>query len=252
MRDRGAKKQRFRFGSTGGHSSLDRSTTAPRRVITARAWGSDADLVGDLGMHLGPEFNEKPSSIPRPAPVALRHEASTIPEDPIDRAWTFPDRDSAETEETDMKSPVPVHEIQPSSSDAPATPKGMSFFDVGGLLGANTDPRMPHRTSIATSHPQPNALPSPSLHPHALNTPPVHSRRGSHALLQDIGGLLPPPPQIITPQAAAPRPAPSTQNSDLIEALQSTPPNTARRQPAPPQRQRRGSPGLQDVGGLLS
>jgi len=247
VRDRGAKKQRFRFGSTGGHSSLDRSTTAPRRAITARNWGSDADLVGDLGMSLSPELIEKPSSIPRPALIAtpLRQEANTIPKDPIDRTWAFPNRASAETDETDIKSPAPVHDIQPSPSEVPATPKGMSFFDVGGLLGGNNDPRLPHRNSVASS------LPSRHLQPHAA-TPAGHSRRGSHALLQDIGGLLPPSPRAVTPQAAGPRPAPSTANSGLIEALQSTPPKTARRAAAPAQRQRRGSPGLQDVGGLLS
>ncbi|KAK4692692.1 hypothetical protein P7C71_g4560, partial [Lecanoromycetidae sp. Uapishka_2] len=254
VRDRGTKKQHFRFGSTGGQSSLDRSTTAPRRVITARAWGSDADLVGDLGMNLGPELHEKSSSLPRPAPIAtpLRNEASAIPADPIDRTWAFPNRTSDETDETDLKSPEPVHELQPSPGEVSSTPKGMSFFDVGGLLGGNSDPRTSHRPSISASQRQYNALPSPHLQPSATTTPPAHSRRGSHALLQDIGGLLPLSPRTMAPQAAAPRPAPSTQNSDLIEALKSTPPNTARRQPAPPQRQRRGSPGLQDVGGLLS
>lgn len=254
VRDRGTKKQRFRFGSTGGHSSLDRSTTGPRRAMTARAWGSDADLVGDLGMTLGPELSEKPSSLPRPAPIAgpLRNPANSNLTDPIDRAWTFPTRASVETDETDIKPPPPVHEIQPSPSEVPATPRGMSFFDVGGLLGGHSDPRMAHRDSVAASHRQNGALPSPQFQPHAVSTPQTHSRRGSHALLQDIGGLLPASAQALTPQPAAPRPAPSTQNSDLIEALQSTPPNTARRQPPPPQQQRRVSFGLQDVGGLLS
>ena len=247
VRDRGTKKQRFKFGSTGGHSSLDRSTTAPRRAITVRNWGSDADLVGDLGMNLSADLIEKAADTPRPAPVAsmAKYNGHVKFPNSIDRGWTFPNRASTENNAMDVKSTIPLHEPQPSPSEIPASPKGMSFFDVGGLLGANSDPRISHRDSIAAS------LPSPSLQPNSPNSA-GHSRRGSHALLQDIGGLLPPSSRASTPRAATPRPAPSTANSGLIEALQTTPPHSVRRSALPPERQRRGSPGLQDVGGLLS
>ena len=266
VRDRGTKKQRFRFGSTGGNSTLDRQTTAPHRVLTARHWGSDADLVGDIGMNLGPDLIHKEDDMPRLAPVAVtqRKGSSALPPEPLDRKWDFPHRKSVETngtDETDIKSPQHLRDSQPSPSEVPATPKGMSFFDVGGLLGGSDDLRMNSRQH---QH-QPSLNPSPSRPPNSQSTqqinPPTgggHARKGSHALLQDIGGLLDPSPQTTTPQPAPPRPEPSTAHSGLIEALQSEPPSSMRRAQAsqPPQQQRqrprRGSPGLQDVGGLLS
>lgn len=238
VRDRGAKKQRFRFGSTGGQSSLDRSTTVPRRAITARNWGSDADLVGDLGMRLDPELTEKPSNIPRPAPVAmsLQSTPNVHAQDLVDRNWNFLPRSSGETEKTDMKSPGPIDESKHSPTEIPTTPRRMSFFDVGGLLGENDSPQVRH-------HPTAVNQPQPSLQPHAAG-----SRRGSHALLQDIGGLISPP----SPRATTIRPLPSFQNSDLIEALESTPPNSSPRPSFNPASRRGETPGLQDIGGLLS
>ncbi|CAF9910259.1 MAG: hypothetical protein ALECFALPRED_006443 [Alectoria fallacina] len=247
VRDRGTKKQRFRFGSTGGHSSLERSTTAPRRAITARNWGSDADLVGDLGMRLDPELTEKPSSVPRPAPVAmpLHSTANVNTSDVVDESWTFPNLASVETDETDLKSPRPVREIQPSPMEIPTTPRHMSFFDVGGLLGENDAPQVRHRQSMAVYQKQPKTSSSSGLYPHAAG-----SRRGSHALLQDIGGLM--ENSSPSPRMTTFRPPPSSQNSDLIEALNSTPPNSSLRPSATPAQQRGESPGLQDIGGLLS
>lgn len=247
VRDRGAKKQRFRFGSTGGQSSLDRSTTVPRRAITARNWGSDADLVGDLGMRLDPELTEKPSSIPRPAPVAISlHSTPNVDaQDLVDRSWAFPIRSSGETEKTDNKSPGPVSELKHSPTEIPTTPRRMSFFDVGGLLGENDSPQVRHQHSMAVHQQQPIDLPSSAFQPHASG-----SRRGSHALLQDIGGLMEHSPP--SPRTTTFRSAPSFQNSALIEALESTPPNSSPR-PSPNPAPRRGeSPGLQDIGGLLS
>ena len=247
VRDRGAKKHRFRFGSTGGHSSLDRSTTAPRRAITARNWGSDADLVGDLGMRLDPELTEKPSSLPRPAPVAmsLHSTANVNTSDLVDRSWTFPVRASVETDETDMKSSGAGRELQPSPTEIPSTPRHMSFFDVGGLLGENAVPQVRHRHSMAVHQQQATTLPSSGLHP-----PAAGSRRGSHTLLHDIGGLMEHPPP--SPRTTTFRPSPISQSSDLIEALQFTPPNSSPRPSVPPAQRRGESPGLQDIGGLLS
>ncbi len=259
VRDRGTKKQRFRFGSTGGHSSLDRSNTGPRRAITAKNWGSDADLVGDLGMRLDPELTEKPSASPRPAPVASPGggKPDAISHGAVDQNWTFPDRKSIETDETNPKRPSPVPDFQsPSPGEMPSTPRGMSFFDVGGLLINDRAAHMHSRHQSIAGPPlsSQNSLHiSPSLRPHAASiaVPRDDSRRGSHALLQDIGGLLSPSPHVTTPRATSPRPAPESQHSGLIEALQSTPPDTSP-QPSNPPQNRKGSHGLQDVGGLLS
>ena len=247
VRDRGAKKQRFRFGSTGGHSSLERSTTAPRRALTARNWGSDADLVGDLGMRLDPELTEKPSNVPRPAPVALPLHPKSNMNSPglVDGSFSFPTRPSLETDETEIKSLAFVRELPPGTSATPVTPRRTSFFDVGGLLGENESTQVRHRTSMAAYQQQPPASPLSSLYPHVAG-----SRRGSHALLQDIGGLMEDSPP--SPQTTTFRPPRRSQNSDLIEALQSTPPGTSPPTPVS-QTQRRGeSHGLQDIGGLLS
>ena len=233
VRDRGTKKQRFRFGSTGGQSSLDRSTTAPHRILTARDWGSDADLVGDLGMRLDPELTEKPSSVARPAPIApaLNSKSNVNTQDLIDRSWTFPSRPSVETDETDIKSPGPVSEEQTSTTEKLNTPRRPSFFDL--------------QHSMAVSQQQPTTLPSSGLHQHAAG-----SRRGSHALLQDIGGLMEHSPP--SPRTTISRPLPGSQNSNLMEALQYTPPNSSPRPSLHPAQRRGESPGLQDIGGLLS
>ena len=238
VRDRGSKKYRFRFGSTGGHSTLDRSTTAPRRAITARTWGSDADLVGDLGIRLDPELTEKPSSVPRPAPVATSLHSPT-------NAWTFPTRLSLEADETDMKSPVTVREFQPSTSAVPTAPRHLSYSDVGGLLGENDPPLVRHRNLMAGYQRQPIASPSSSLHP-----PIARSTRGSLALLQDIGGLM--EDSSPSPRTTTFRPPPCSQNPDLIEALQSTPPSSSTQPFVSPGQRRGESHGLQDIGGLLS
>ena len=251
VRDRGAKKQRFRFDSTGGHSSLDRSTIPPHRAVTARTWGSDADLVGDLGMRLDPGLTEKPTSIPRPAPIAAPfHSTSDMnTSDAIDRSWAFPNRASGEGDDSGIESPGPVHRFQPGDSEISATPRRLSFFDVGRLLGENESISVRLPQSSAVYQQQPNTVESPGLSP-GLSPHRNGSRRGSHALLQDIGGLMDYSPS--SPRTTKFHPPMSSQNSDLIEALQSTPPNSSHRPSVPPGRRRAESPGLQDIGGLLS
>ena len=243
VRDRGTKKQRFRFGSTGGQSSLDRTTTAPRRALTARTWGSDADLVDGLGMRLDPELSEKPSSVPRPAPIATSHSGSKVQSPGLnEKSWAFSNRAPLETTEVDLESPEPVRDLPSASSDTPLTPRRMSFFDVGGLLGENDSRQVRHQNPMGPYRQPPVSSP---MHSYA-NGP----RRGSHALLQDIGGLMEKPP---SPRTTEIRPPPTSENSDLIEALRSTPPNSSPRPSSVSRAQRRGGnpPGLQDIGGLL-
>lgn len=227
---------------------MDRSTTAPRRALTTRNWGSDADLVGDIGMRLDPELVEKHSSVPRPAPIALPNGSAArgVSADPIDRNWAFSNRASVDTEGTDLKSSVPIRDLQPSpTSELPTTPRGMSFFDVGGLLGATDSPR---RQSTAAQQTYQNIPPSPNLLPTPSRDSAADVRRGSHALLQDIGGLLSPSASPLNSH----RPTTSSQTADLIEALQTTPPSSAT-EPSVPRPQRQRAPrALQDVGGLLS
>lgn len=218
IRDRGEKKKRFRFGSTGGTSSLDVAPQQRTRTITQRNWGSDADLVGDVGMRLGPDLENDREAIPRPAPMALplASQAHTTPKIALNTNWNFPSRPSAESDETDLKATEKGLEKPPSPTEIPMpTPRRMSFFDVGGLLDEPHSPTHLH-------HP-PTQLVSPIQIPHMTHEPlsptsTQQSRRGSHALLEDIGGLLSAPassPQISRPQQQPQvtlRPAPTTRN----------------------------------------
>jgi len=198
IRDRGEKKRHFRFESTAGSSSLDTSHNQQRsRTLTQRHWGSDADLVGNLGMRVARDLEEHEINVPRPAPVALplaSHAASVTPQ--LNSHWNFASRPSIETDETDLKAAVHDSGKQPSPTDilTPApTPRRMSFFDVGGLLKDEPSPAPRHPSVAIVS---PNATlrmtrgpsPTPSEPPTEVDRV-QESRRGSHALLQDIGGI---------------------------------------------------------------
>ena len=251
VRDRGTKKQRFRFGSTSGNSSVNRSTNGPRRTLTAKNWGSDADLVGDLGMRCDPEFSEKPPIISRRAPIADPSGVNpdAITRDTVNQKKPASDGKPVMPTETILKTSDPVRDLQQlNRGEVPDTPRRTSFFDVGGLLGNDDATRM-HSRYPSTSEP---ALGSQASLTSPNGEPKSGSRRGSQALLQDIGGLLSPSPHATTPRAASPRPALEGQQSGLIEALQSMPPSTAIHSSRPPTSQHKVSFGLQDVGGLLS
>ena len=205
--------------------------------------------MGDIGIRLGPELTETPSDISRPAPVALSNGSTTkaVAPEMVDQNWVFPNRASVETAESDLKAPNVIADFQPSpTTDLPTTPPGMSFFDVGGLLGVKDSP--PQSSSNAVIQPRRNTLATTTtLHPPPSTASTLEPRRGSHALLQDIGGLLSP-----SIQPAAPRPPPSNQNSDLIEALHTKPPKSSSTPLSPRPQKQRVPRALQDVGGLLS
>lgn len=84
VRDRGVKKRKWRADSA--LSSMERSI--PIRGTVARAWGSDEDLVRDLGLGVGYELRHcrHVSRTPRPAPKAI----------PASEAFPFPTPRSAE------------------------------------------------------------------------------------------------------------------------------------------------------------
>lgn len=267
IRDRGEKKKRFKFGSIGGTSSLETASQHRARTITQRHWGSDADLVGDLGMRLAPDLEERRDSVPRPAPIALplASQAHITPKIMLNNSnWNFPSRPSAETDQTDSKAAGRDLEKPPSPTEVPMpTPRRMSFFDVGGLLDDSHSPAYPH-------HP-PTEVVSPIQIPHMTHeapspTPQQQRRRGSHALLQDIGGLLSaqaPTNPTLEPQQLPGmmlRPAPNTRNFSrppsrnettpmpLIEATASPLSSLSLRESCS---RRSHGPLLQDTGGYL-
>ena len=138
MRDRGIKKQRFKYPSTSGSSSLDRPVMAKSKPRAALSWGSDIDLVGDLGLRLGPEFSADKSTIARPAPAVMPLSPT---EDTPPANYPYTCRESEETDDTDLKIHTTGSNGPPSPPDV-LTPRRMSFFDVGGLLGDDPPMRM--------------------------------------------------------------------------------------------------------------
>lgn len=184
VRDRGLKKQKFRRDSAA--ESYDPSVSA-RRPTIHRHWGSDEDLVRDLGMTLEPELrNEREGSGENgvlqftPAPVVRKL-------DPDLERWQFPQRQRSHAEHSD-DSLLPHDPLTQTRSEPVTSPRRVSFFDVGGLLD-------PLRES--SGRPESGSSNGDSSKAHAPPTPTLPAgtggfRRGSTALLQDIGGLLGP------------------------------------------------------------
>lgn len=209
IRDRGVKKQKYKFGSSSG-STLDRTPTH-RATVTQHHWGSDADLVGDLGMSLNPELQSRNSSVPRPAPVALPNSSNeTAQIVPMNQNWQFPRHsrvpkekdDSVSTTSTDHKTPDPelskadadtatkINGYESSNTDTEATlitPRKKSFFDVGGLLESNSPPASSRHS---TTSPATSTLAQGFATQAPAQGSSQTSRRGSRAFLQDFGGML--------------------------------------------------------------
>lgn len=231
VRDRGVKKQKFKYGSIA-NESVDRSWGS-RRPTMNRHWGSDEDLVRDLGIGVNPELRETPDSPGfddhpyfTPAPIA-----SKLQDDM--NHWNFPSRKRSGAERSD-DSLIPRDQLASSRSNSTITPRKVSFFDVGNLLadegpGAvgpgvvyGAGPGGHHGITAARDatngngsgsgsgsasnsnnggSPRRNSLPSSSVDPlaspHSIPSPTLPAsnvgfRRGSQALLQDLGGLLGP------------------------------------------------------------
>ncbi|KAI9780985.1 MAG: hypothetical protein M1839_006424 [Geoglossum umbratile] len=174
VRDRGPKKAKYKFGSTNTESS---EWPSPRRGTAATAfWGSDEDLVRGTGMGVDPEFRAMEAAYPvRPAPMAIPHSSKSI--DLHSANWQFP---TANDGDSDMD---PKASLSRSPEMSAATPRRVSFFDVGGLLDDNN--RRSDSTSTAA------AAPSSGSHRNSLS-PTVALHEGLAATPRDVGGLLSP------------------------------------------------------------
>ncbi|KAK4038235.1 hypothetical protein C8A01DRAFT_37819 [Parachaetomium inaequale] len=255
VRDRGVKKKRFKYDSIAA-GSIDRSSASDSRRPTAlRHWGSDEDLVRDLGLGVKPELRGgHPSSptenrqyIPAP-PVTMHHDDLN--------AWRFP----GGHERPSLSRSDDLHAAGGKStrSDSSATHRRVSFFDYGGLLddqppstttttGNHHHHHHPRASSSLSSSDQSRASPTRVPEP-AVPASGSGFRRGSAALLQDLGGFLAPPgsrPRLPKPRAAGRESGPSPVKQAKKEG--ST---------CPPPQQRGGvgrqqEPQLMDVGGLL-
>lgn len=225
VRDKGVKKKRWKFGSMS--DSIERTTS--RRPTAVRHWGSDEDLVRDLGLGVDPELREA-ATLPRPAPMAVAGNAPVKPKG-LHSEWEFPgERRSDTSDEMDL---MKIPEEDPADV---LTPRKVSFFDVGGLL-ENDLPRRVSSTKTTDTDGESSLQGSQSAWSHEQGLSPAPARRGSSALLQDIGGLLGP---------RRSQPNRSYELQTIHQAHQESPelsPTNLSRQPT--------THSLQDVGGLL-
>lgn len=253
VRDRGVKKRKFRYDSVAGESyhGTDSANRSRRPAIAGRAWGSDVDLVRDVGFGqndlrgLGPDPE---AGRPTPAGPVAPHKTFNLQD------WNFPERSAEGRRESQLLPPDQL-------SDAPSSsgPRRVSFFDVGGLLDDDSpsSPSTVRRQSTMSSRDH--------LSSHKPHSPPATAlpasasgfRRGSQALLQDIGGLL--PFKSSKGQDTEPRGkeregsiSSGTELQDLSPAIS---PRTTMHPVDPPPYENEGRPGdsnhLMDAGGLL-
>jgi hypothetical protein len=238
IRDRGVKKQRWKFGSMS--DSIER--TASRRGTVTRHWGSDEDLVRDLGLGIDPELRGS-TPTPRPAPMAVAGNLPVVKghRAGISRDWQFPGGRSESSDEVDlMKFNDGGH--SPGEVSSLATPRKVSFFDVGGLLDEDQPQRVSSsRTTHTTDTDGESSGQGPlySTWSYENGLSPAPARKGSSALLQDIGGLLGPR------KKQEPR---SYELQTILQEPSDTPAES--RRPAQIGRQQT-TLSLQDVGGLL-
>jgi hypothetical protein len=266
VRDRGVKKRRFKYESIAA-GSIDRSSASESRRPTAlRHWGSDEDLVRDLGLGVKPELRDVNSSSPTaehryytPAPPVHLHQDMD--------GWRFPG--AYERPSISLGGEDAGDKSTRSDSSATHPHRRVSFFDYGGLLD-DTPPTTAMAAAATTTNNRRDGSPSSSTSSSSSGSPtrppepvvPASGNgfmRGSAALLQDLGGLLAPPgsgrAKLSPKQASKARAgaaggelSPIQQAGD--ESSKSPSPQreeAEEREPREPQQ-----PQLMDVGGLLS
>ncbi|EEP82315.1 conserved hypothetical protein [Uncinocarpus reesii 1704] len=249
VRDRGLKKQKFKAGSL---TESVEQTSSRRATITHHHWGSDADLVGDLGIRLDPELRSPSYQKIRPAPVALPS-AHVAKRGSIDPNWQFSFSQSNNADDDQTNS-------HPSPKDTTMPPSYMSLSkvslnDVGGLL----DPPSPtDLTRNRDAHPQPQST-----------LQDQHLTR-SRSLLNAVSGLLSPAPAYsgssqsslhgTPPQNIRNFSRPGTATLSSAGRPNGTENSSGTATPSASQRTRQGRtyptqagpvPELQDLGGLL-
>ncbi|KAI9672896.1 MAG: hypothetical protein M1829_004446 [Trizodia sp. TS-e1964] len=166
LRDRGAKKPKFKFGSTG--DSVDRSKI--RRGTNRQIWGSDEDLVRGLGLGVGPEVpNTTIPRGPRAAPVIAMPSGprKTYPPaaglDFVARKWTFPAAQASGEADTNLIAlSVNPSKSRPAEAElVDASPRQPALFDIGGLLEDGDAPSDRHpEGQHSRSHSTPAASPT--------------------------------------------------------------------------------------------
>lgn len=268
LRDRGIKKQKYRFSSTT--DSMDRRSSTRR--ATLQQWGSDEDLARGCGYRTRPELAEQHIGLPRPAPVADLDllAPSWQPASLQGSDWHFSNRQSNVSQFSGSS------EITTRAPDDPLpTPRGhrrVSFCDVGGLLeGGSYSSAAPSPTDSVIAHdfaasPRRGSRASSSLATNGrTHAPPA--RRSSrlsqqsedhettarpNQQLQDLRGFLCENDEIVAESSNSSTPhASDSRHASDTQPLSAEPqyPPMAR---SPTQTTRGSVPSLQDAGGLLS
>jgi hypothetical protein len=180
VRDRGVKKRRFKYDSVVAGSVERSSASESRRPTVLRHWGSDEDLVRDLGLGVKPELRDA-----NPSPTANRHFIPAPPVNPHQNmnSWQFPGQERPSISRSEDAGDTSTR------SGSSATQRRVSFFDYGGLLDDQVPANRPgSSTSSNKSGVSPTRPPEPVVAASGNGF-----RRGSAALLQDLGGFLAPP-----------------------------------------------------------
>lgn len=182
VRDRGVKKRRYKYGSIAAGSMERSSGSNSRRPTLNKHWGSLEDLARDTGFGVQPELRESDSE----AHGRLFTPAPTLTSSNDMNNWHFPSQKRASAARSD-DSLLSRDQMLNSRSNSNATPRKVSFFDVGGLLDDQPLSRQDSYISSEGGPVSPHSVPSQSVPASASGF-----RRGSTAFLQDIGGLLSP------------------------------------------------------------
>ncbi|OIW32455.1 hypothetical protein CONLIGDRAFT_572653 [Coniochaeta ligniaria NRRL 30616] len=180
VRDRGVKKQRYKYGSVAAGSMERSSGSNSRRPTLNKHWGSLEDLARDTGFGVQPELRESDSEVHD----RLYTPAPTLTSSNDMNNWRFPSQKRASAARSDdslLSQPLTPRR------NSNATPRKVSFFDVGGLLDDQPLSRQDSHRSSEGGPVSPHSMPSQSVPASASGF-----RRGSTAFLQDIGGLLSP------------------------------------------------------------
>ncbi|KUI69104.1 hypothetical protein VM1G_04503 [Cytospora mali] len=257
VRDRGVKKRKFKYGSVAGESvhGTDSGNRSRRPTVAGRTWGSDEDLVRDLGFRVQKDLragDDTEAARPTPAGPVAPHKTFNM------QNWNFPERT---TSPRGPNSP-PLQADQRSNAPSSSEPRRVSFFDVGGLLNDDSSPSLSpaRRQSTLSSH-DPHSPRSPRSPPSAAYPASASGlRRGSQTLLQDIGGLLTPFKSSRDQggrrsSRGKEREGSSSSGTELRDLSPAISPRTTERPSEPPPYDRATRPGdsnhLMDVGGLL-
>ncbi|KAE8872179.1 hypothetical protein PTNB73_03638 [Pyrenophora teres f. teres] len=262
LRDRGVKKPKFKAPSTT--DSMERRGSTRR--FTDQTCSSDEDLARSLGYRTKPELLEKPSNVPRPAPVADLDLLSSgrQPNAFANNNWNFPDEESSTLQDHESSSITGEDIRDPMPS--PRCGRRVSWFDVGGLLDNQTLSSSPTDSVIAhdfATRPRRGSRASNTIMSNGRAFLPQVRRnsrlsqqsedyemsvRPTHQL-QDLGGLLSEDREQEEAQSNA---SPYSGSSSVGHSIRYDRTATIHRTSTRSTRASYDVPSLQDAGGLLS